>query len=400
MKYDFTSIIDRKGKDALAVDILPNMLGPGKKVEVREGLDYIPMWVADMNFPALPKITEAIIERAKHPTYGYFITRDEYYNSIIKWHEERNHVTGLKKEHIGYENGVLGGVASALHAVCSQGDNVLVHAPTYIGFTGTLNNNGYHIIHSPLKKDEEGIWRMDFEDMEEKIVKNKIHAAVFCSPHNPTGRVWERWEIEKAMEIYKKYDVTVISDEIWSDIILYGTEHIPTQSVSEDAKQRTVALYAPSKTFNLAGLQTSNIFIPNRELRHRFRKAVDQAGYSQLNTMGLAACRAAYEEGGEWLEQLKGYLQENLAFARDYIANNLPGIHLIEPEGTYLIWLDLRELGLTEAEREDLIVNKAKLWLDSGAIFGEDGEGFERINIACPRATLQEAFDRLAEAVK
>ena len=209
MKYDFTSIIDRKGKDALAVDILPNMLGPGKKVEVREGLDYIPMWVADMNFPALPKITEAIIERAKHPTYGYFITRDEYYNSIIKWHEERNHVTGLKKEHIGYENGVLGGVASALHAVCSQGDNVLVHAPTYIGFTGTLNNNGYHIIHSPLKKDEEGIWRMDFEDMEEKIVKNKIHAAIFCSPHNPTGRVWERWEIEKAMEIYKKYDVTV-----------------------------------------------------------------------------------------------------------------------------------------------------------------------------------------------
>ena len=152
MKYDFTSIIDRKGKDALAVDILPNMLGPGKKVEVREGMDYIPMWVADMNFPALPKITEAIIERAKHPTYGYFITRDEYYNSIIKWHEERNHVTGLKKEHIGYENGVLGGVASALHTVCSQGDNVLVHAPTYIGFTGTLNNNGYHIIHSPLKR--------------------------------------------------------------------------------------------------------------------------------------------------------------------------------------------------------------------------------------------------------
>ena len=274
MKYDFTSIIDRKGKDALAVDILPNMLGPGKKVEVREGLDYIPMWVADMNFPALPKITEAIIERAKHPTYGYFITRDEYYNSIIKWHEERNHVTGLKKEHIGYENGVLGGVASALHAVCSQGDNVLVHAPTYIGFTGTLNNNGYHIIHSPLKKDEEGIWRMDFEDMEEKIVKNKIHAAIFCSPHNPTGRVWERWEIEKAMEIYKKYDVTVISDEIWSDIILYGNEHIPTQSVSEDARNRTIALYAPSKTFNLAGLIGSYHIIYNKRLRQSFKRVL------------------------------------------------------------------------------------------------------------------------------
>ena len=259
MKYDFTSIIDRKGKDAIAVDVLPNLLGPNNPIQVRDGLDMIPMWIADMNFPALPTITEAIIERAKHPTYGYFKTRDEYFDSIIGWHETRNHVTGLEKEHIGYENGVLGGVASALHVLCSQGDHVLVHAPTYIGFTGTLNNNGYHIVHSNLKKDEEGIWRMDFEDMEEKIVKNKIHAAIFCSPHNPTGRVWERWEIEKAMELYAKYDVTVISDEIWSDIILDGHQHIPTQSVSEDAKNRTVALYAPSKTFNLAGLIGSHL---------------------------------------------------------------------------------------------------------------------------------------------
>ena len=175
MKYDFTSIIDRKGKDAIAVDVLPNLLGPNNPIQVRDGLDMIPMWIADMNFPALPTITEAIIERAKHPTYGYFKTRDEYFDSIIRWHEVRNHVTGLEKEHIGYENGVLGGVASALHVLCSQGDHVLVHAPTYIGFTGTLNNNGYHIVHSNLKKDEEGIWRMDFEDMEEKIVKNKIH---------------------------------------------------------------------------------------------------------------------------------------------------------------------------------------------------------------------------------
>ena len=272
MKYDFTSIIDRRGRDAIAVDVLPNLLGPGKEVHVKDGLDMIPMWIADMNFPVVPSITEAIIERASHPAYGYFRIRDEYYQSIIDWHEKRNHVTGLKKEHIGYENGVLGGVSSALHVLCSQGDNVLVHAPTYIGFTGTLNNNGYHIIHSHLKKDEEGIWRMDYEDMEEKIVKNKIHCAIFCSPHNPAGRVWERREIERAMELYRKYDVTVISDEIWSDITLKSNRHIPTQSVSADARNRTIALYAPSKTFNLAGLTGSYHIIYDQTLKERIVK--------------------------------------------------------------------------------------------------------------------------------
>ena len=186
-----------------------------------------------MNFSTVPTVTEALIERAKHPTYGYFNVRDEYYDSIIKWHRDRNGVTDLTKEEIGYENGVLGGVASALHVLCSQGDNILVHSSTYIGFTGVLNNNGYHIIQSPLQKDANGIWRMDFEDMEKKIVDNKIHTAIFCSPHNLSGRVWERWEIEKAMEIYEKHDVYVIADEIQSDIILGDHKRIPSQSVSE-----------------------------------------------------------------------------------------------------------------------------------------------------------------------
>ena len=250
MKYDFTSIMDRMGKDAIAVEALgQNPMAPKPP---KEGFDVIPMWVADMNFPTVPTIPEAIIERAKHPAYGYFSTRKEYLDSIIKWHETRNDVTGLTPECIGYENGVLGGVITALNVYCSKGDNVLLHKPTYIGFTNSLTNNGYHIVHSDLVKDENGVWRMDFDDMEKKIVENKIHAAIFCSPHNPCGRVWERWEIEKAMEIYKKHDVMVISDEIWSDIITTGHKHVPTQSVSEDAKQRTVALYAPSKTFNLA----------------------------------------------------------------------------------------------------------------------------------------------------
>ncbi|MBO5006583.1 MAG: aminotransferase class I/II-fold pyridoxal phosphate-dependent enzyme, partial [Clostridia bacterium] len=233
MKYDFTSIIDRRGKDALAIDALGVGFAPGAP---KEGFDAIPMWVADMNFATAPTVVNAIIERAAHPMFGYFSTRDEYYDSIIKWHETRNGVTGLSHEHIGYENGVLGGLMSALSILCSMGESVLVHSPTYMGFTGSLKNAGYKIVHSPLVLDENNVYRMDFEDMERKIEENRIHAAIFCSPHNPTGRVWERWEIEKAMEIYKKHDVYVVSDEIWSDIILFGNKHVPTQSVSEDAR--------------------------------------------------------------------------------------------------------------------------------------------------------------------
>ena len=249
MKYDFTSIMDRHGKDAIAVDGLGTGFAPAAP---KEGFDAIPMWVADMNFPTVPTIQEAIIERTNHPAFGYFNPTDEYFDSIIRWQAKRNGVQGLTKECIGYENGVLGGVISALNCVCSKGDKILIHSPTYIGFTMSLKNNGYEAVHSPLVKDENGVWRMDFEDMEKHLKEEKIHAAIMCNPHNPCGRVWERWELEKAMELYKKYDVYVVSDEIWSDIILSGNKHIPTQSVSEDARQRTAAFYAPSKTFNLA----------------------------------------------------------------------------------------------------------------------------------------------------
>lgn len=247
MQYDFTTIMDRRGKDAIAVDApagnnTGNDFFAGAKIW--EGFDLIPMWVADMNFPALPAIPEAIIQRTKHPAYGYFDPSEAYYDGIINWQKTRNGVNDLTKECIGYENGVLGGVVSALKVLCSNGDSVLLQSPTYIGFTHCIEDNGWNIVQNPLVLDEEGIWRIDYEDMEEKIVQNKIHAAVFCSPHNPTGRVWECWEIEKAMEIFQKHDVYVISDEIWSDLTLPGYQHIPTQSVSEDAKNRTIALYA------------------------------------------------------------------------------------------------------------------------------------------------------------
>lgn len=298
MKYDFTSIMDRRGMDAIAVDGLGHGFAPDPP---KEGWDVIPMWVADMNFPTVPTIPEAIIERAKHPAYGYFDAADEYYDSIIRWHEKRNGVTGLTKECIGYENGVLGGVISALTCFAAPGDAVLVHSPTYIGFTFSLENNGYKIVHSPLVKDADGVWRMDYADMDKKLKANHIHAAIFCSPHNPCGRVWEHWEIEKAMEVYKANDCIVISDEIWSDIILAGHRHTPTQMVSEDARMRTVALYAPSKTFNLAGLVGSYHIIYNPALRDRVVAKSSKPHYNDMNVLSMHALIGAYKpEGHEW----------------------------------------------------------------------------------------------------
>lgn len=304
MKYDFTTIMDRRGKDAMAVDDpwRPGTKGPAAP---GEGFSLIPMWVADMNFATVPTVTEAIIARAGHPAFGYFREREEYSDSIIRWHEIRNHVTGLTKEAIGYENGVLGCVVSAADVFCSAGDHILLHSPTYIGFTMSLENKGYRLVLSDLVPDEEGIWRMDYEDMDRKLKEYAIHMAVFCSPHNPTGRVWERWEIEKAMEVYRENDCVVVSDEIWSDLLLNGNRHIPTQSVSEDAKNRTIAVYAPSKTFNLAGLVGSYHIVYNRYLRDRLRKQSSLSHYNSQNVLSMHALIGAYrQEGHEWVDEL------------------------------------------------------------------------------------------------
>ena len=392
MKYDFTSILDRNGKDAIAVEHIPI---PG--AQVKEGFDRIPMWVADMNFPTVPTVVDAMMERVQHPAYGYFDPSEEYYASIIRWQEKRNGVTGLKPEHIGYENGVLGGVISALNVMCSKGDNVLLHSPTYIGFTMSLENNGYHIVHSPLVKDENGVWRMDFEDMEKKIVKNRIHAAVFCSPHNPCGRVWERWEIEKAMELYKKYDVFVISDEIWSDLILEGHKHIPTQSVSEDARNRTVAMYAPSKTFNLAGLVGSYHIIYNTWLRERVLKESSLSHYNAMNVLSMHALVGAYKpEGYEWLDELRQVLTGNVEFACRYIQDHFEGIEVSKPEGTYMLFLDCTKW----CEKHGKMIDELqRAGVEVGVIW-QDGRPFHgpchiRMNLALPFSRVQEAFERL-----
>lgn len=339
--------------------------------------------------------------RAQHPSFGYFSHRDEYYSAIINWQEKRNGVTGLVKEHIGYENGVLGGVISALNAVCSRGGKVLVHSPTYIGFTSTLKNNGYSIVHSPLVQDENGIWRMDFADMEEKLAKGKIHAAIFCSPHNPTGRVWERWELEQAMELYKKYDVYVISDEIWSDLLMNGSKHIPTQSVSEDARERTAAFYAPSKTFSLAGLVGSYHIIYNKWWRDRAAAEASLSHYNSMNVLSMHALIGAYtDEGQQWVDELLQVLSENVNYACDYIQQHFEGVEVSKPQGTYMLFVDCTKW--CEAHGRTIDQVEHACWdvgvaLQDGVMF--HGPCHLRINLALPTIRVKEALQRLDKYV-
>ena len=398
MKYDFESIMDRRGRDALAVDELGKDWTPGLP---KEGFDVIPMWVADMNFPTVPTVCEAIRERIEHPAFGYFEPRAEYFDSIIKWQSTRNGVSGLTPEHIGYENGVLGGMISAMNTFCSRGDSILVHGPIYMGFSGSLKNSGYNIVLSPLYRDADGIWRMDFDDMERKIVENNVHAALFCSPHNPTGRVWERWEIEAAMELFCKHDVYVVSDEIWSDLILEGHKHIPTQSVSEDARMRTVALYAPSKTFNLAGLVGSYHIIYNKRLRDRVEKESSLSHYNAMNLLSMYALMGAYTpEGEEWVEELRQVLTRNAAYALEFIESRFQGVSAAMPQGTYMVFMDCKEWLETHGKTLDELL---KMGWDVGVAWQDGrqhgGDTHIRLNLALPFSRVEEAFARMEKYV-
>ena len=400
MQYDFTTLMHREGQDALALDSLGK--NPGFAPDPpKEGFDVIPMWVADMNFPVLHTIPDAIAARLKQPHFGYFTPRDEYYDAIIRWHKTRNGVQNLTKENIGYENGVLGGVISAMNVYCSKGDKVLVHSPTYIGFTKCLTNNGYEIVHSPLVQDEQGVWRMDYEDMENKIREQKIHAAIFCSPHNPCGRVWEKWEIEKAMAIYEKYNVQVISDEIWSDIITTGHKHVPTQSVSEYARMHTVALYAPSKTFNLAGLIGSYHIIYNPYLKDRVDKESSLPHYNDMNMLSMYALIGAYKpEGYVWADELCQVITGNIDFACNYIKEHFDGVECARPEGTCMLfvdctkWCEKHHKTIDEVEKAGWDVGVA--WQD-GRMF--HGPCHLRLNLALPLSRVEEAFHRMDKYV-
>ncbi len=396
MKYDFITIMDRTGKDAIAVDVIPF-----DGAEVKAGFDVIPMWVADMNFPTCPTIIESIKARVEHPAFGYFEPSKEYYDSIINWQKARNGIEGIAAENIGYENGVLGCVAAAAQSFTAPGEAVLLHSPTYIGFTHVFEDNGRRIVLSELKKDAEGVWRMDYEDMDRKLKENKIHLAVFCSPHNPTGRVWEQEEIEAAMEVYKRNNCIVISDEIWSDLILKDYKHIPTQSVSEDAKNRTIAIYAPSKTFNLAGLIGSYHIIYNEYLRDRVCKQSALSHYNSMNVLSMHALIGAYKaEGSEWVDELRKVLTDNVDFACNYIKEYFEGIELSKPQGTYMLYLDCKEW----CEKKGITLDELiKAGISVGVIW-QDGRPFNRdytirMNLALPKVRVEEAFDRLRRYV-
>ena len=399
MQFDFTSIMDRHGMDAIAVDAVgaPGSMYPAPK----EGFDIIPMWVADMNFATVPTIPEAIIERTRHAAYGYFGPRKEYHDAITNWHKVRNGVDGMEPKHIGYANGVLAGVVAAANVLCSKGDNILVHAPTYVGFTHSLGDNGYNLVHSFLVRDEAGVWRMDYADMEAKIVEKKIHCAILCSPHNPCGRVWERWELEKAMELYKKHDVYVISDEIWSDLTLEGFQHIPTQSISEDAKMRTVAMYAPSKTFNLAGLVGSYSVVYNQWLKDRMDKEMSLSHCNGMNVLSMYALIGGYSETGmQWTDELRSVITGNVDYAMGYIKEHFEGVTVSRPQGTYMLFVDCTDWCQTHGKTMDDVL---KACYDVGVVV-QDGRAFHgschmRMNLALPLSRVQEAFDRLDQYV-
>lgn len=396
MEFDFTSILERHGMDSIAVDLeTAGSFAP--KGETLPEFDRIPMWVADMNFPTAPSVSEAVLRRAQHPAFGYFRPTPAYYQAIIGWQREQNGVQELSAEHIGYENGVLGGVVSALNVLCSRGDHVLVHSPTYIGFTGAMEGNGYHPALSRLRRDEDGIWRMDLEDMERKICQEHIHTAILCSPHNPTGRVWTKKELEQAYALFEKYQVYVISDEIWSDLLLDGHRHIPAQLVSEYAKYHTAAFYAPSKTFNLAGLVGSYHIVYDPWLRERMDRESSLSDYNNMNVLSMHALIGAYSrEGRRWVEELKKVLSKNTELVYSFLTNEVEGVELAKPEGTYMLFLDCsgycKKHGISVEELQRKGVSCGVIWQDGRPFHGEYGI---RMNVALPQSRVEEAVRRM-----
>lgn len=392
--YNFDKIINRKGTNCLKYDYA---------VERGKPADVLPLWVADMDFTVSEEITKSLHAAVDHGIYGYTQPKDAYYNAITNW-MEKNHNWKTKREWIIKTPGVVFALGVAVKAFTKPGDAVLIQNPVYYPFTNIIRDNDRRVIDNTLvyeKRVTEGKsqYSIDYEDFERKIVQEHIKLFILCNPHNPVGRVWTREELQQLGEICLRHHVIVVSDEIHNDFVYPGFEHTVFANVDPRFTEFTVTCTAPSKTFNLAGLQISNIFISNETLREAFQKEIDKTGYDEPNALGAVACEAAYRGGQEWLDQLRAYLLENLNFLRAYLQEKLPQIHLVEPEGTYLVWLDCSELGISGKELDQFIVEKAGLWLDGGAMFGPSGADFQRVNIACPRATLELALDKLKAAV-
>ena len=386
---DFDTIIDRKNTDCLKYDFAK-----------RRGMpeDVLPLWVADMDFKTSSYVEDALVERARHGIFGYSESQTPYFEIVRDW-MKRHHDWEVKEPWLIKTPGVVFALAMAVKAYTEPGDGVLIQSPVYYPFSEVIEDNGRRIVSNTLVLGEDHKYHIDFEDFERQIKENQIKLFFLCNPHNPVGRVWTTEELTRLGDICLKYRVTVVSDEIHSDFIFRG-KHQVFADLKKEYADITVTCTAPSKTFNLAGLLLSNIFISNRELRHKFRQQVNAAGISQLSPFGLVACETAYTQGEEWYQAMLAYVAENIAFTKEYVEKHLPGVEMVEHEGTYLVWLDFRKTGLSVEELEDLIVNRAKLWLDSGKIFGKSGEGFQRINVACPRQILEEALHRIREQLQ
>ena len=388
MPVDFDTVPNRRGTNCFKYDFAREMGMPE---------DVLPLWVADMDFPTAPAVLERLHALAEHGIFGYTGVKDAYFSAVHNWYAQR-FGWETQRSWLVTTPGVVFAIAIAIRAFTQKGDAILIQQPVYYPFANKVTENDRQLVVNPLVL-KNGRYEMDFADMERKIVDYHVKMLLLCSPHNPVGRVWTKEELLRVGEICQKHGVLVVSDEIHADFTYAGHTHRVFASVKSEFADFTITCTAPSKTFNLAGLQNSNIFIPNRQLRHAYKKELSACGCGGTNCMGMAACQAAYEAGADWLEQLKQYLAGNLAYVRQFLREKLPDIALIEPEGTYLVWLDLRKLGLTEQQQRQLIVQDAKLWLDTGTLFGQGGEGFERINIACPRTTTQQAMQRLEHAV-
>ncbi len=384
---NFDKVVERRGTGCLKYDFVKQWGMPE---------DVLPLWVADMDFETSSYVVDALAERLRHGIFGYTESGEEYFEAVkgwMAWH----HDWEIKRDWLVKTPGVVFALAMAVRAYTNPGDAVLIQQPVYYPFSEVVRDNGRRLISNTLYLGDDNRYHIDFEDFERKLVEEKIKLFILCSPHNPVGRVWTREELCRLGDLCVKHNVTVVSDEIHADFVFQG-KHQVFANLKKEYESVSIICTAPSKTFNLAGLVMSNIFIPDAELRKRFRGQMDAAGISQLGVMGLTACEAAYSQGEEWYQAMLKYVKDNIDFISQYVKENLPGVRMVEHEGTYLVWLDFRGIGLDEKTLEHKIVHEAKLWLDSGTMFGEGGSGFQRVNAACSRKTLTEALDRIKAA--
>ena len=386
---DLDTLIDRKGTGCLKYDFAVTRGKPA---------DVLPFWVADMDFPVAKPITDALAKRIGHPIFGYSESGASYFEALAHWQKTHFH-WDIQPEWLIKTPGVVPAIHIAVKALTKPGEGVLIHQPVYYPFLNAILKNGRTLVNSGLVL-KNGHYEIDFEDIEKKIIENHVKLALLCTPHNPAGRVWTREELATYAAICLKHGVKIVADEIHEDFTYPGYTHTAFGTVSEEAAQNAIICTAPSKTFNIAGLQNSNIFIPNPTIRKAFQEELDAFGYDQLNVMGLVACEAAYRYGEDWLATVKAYIKENLDFARAFFQEEMPKMKLIEPEGTYLIWVDASAYGLSNEALEHKILYDCHLWLDMGYIFGKEGEGFLRFNLACPRATLQKGLEQLKDGFR